>query len=135
MRLQEGAHIEAEPEHPYVSRGALKLAAALDRFAFDPSGRVCLDISASAGGFTEVLLARGARRVYAVDVGREQLHARLRGNPAITSLEETDIRTLGPERLTERPDAAVIDVSFISLMLILPGARPAHALPPRGWSR
>jgi len=118
--LPEDAELQATPEHPYVSRGALKLVAALDHFGFDPLGRVCLDVGASTGGFTEVLLARGARRVYAVDVGHEQLHARLRGNPAVISLEETDIRTLDPARLAERPDATVIDVSFISLKLILP---------------
>ena len=118
--LPEDAELQATPEHPYVSRGALKLVAALDHFGFDPLGRVCLDVGASTGGFTEVLLARGARRVYAVDVGHEQLHARLRGNPVVISLEETDIRTLDPARLAERPDATVIDVSFISLKLILP---------------
>ena len=107
-------------DHPWVSRGALKLIAALDHFGFDPSGRVCLDVGASTGGFTEVLLARGARHVTAVDVGRDQLHARLRGRPDVTSLEETDIRTLEPARLAEPPDFATVDVSFISLKLVLP---------------
>ena len=107
-------------DHPWVSRGALKLIAALDHFGFDPAGRVCLDVGASTGGFTEVLLARGARRVVAVDVGRGQLHPRLRGHPNLTSLEETDIRTLDPARLGELPDLATIDVSFISLKLVLP---------------
>lgn len=114
------AQLTAEAEHPWVSRGALKLIAALDHFGFDPAGRVCLDVGASTGGFTEVLRARGARRVYAVDVGRGQLHPRLAGDPAIVSLESTDVRTLDPARLTERPDLAVIDVSFISLKLVLP---------------
>jgi 23S rRNA (cytidine1920-2'-O)/16S rRNA (cytidine1409-2'-O)-methyltransferase len=113
------AHLEAS-DHPWVSRGALKLIAALDHFGFDPSGRVCLDVGASTGGFTEVLLARGARHVTAVDVGRDQLHARLRGRPDVTSLEETDIRTLEPARLAEPPDFATVDVSFISLKLVLP---------------
>ncbi len=113
------ARLEAS-DHPWVSRGALKLIAALDHFGFDPAGRVCLDVGASTGGFTEVLLARGARRVTAVDVGRDQLHARLLGHPDIVSLEETDIRTLDPSRLDEPPDFATADVSFISLKLVLP---------------
>src|SRR6185369_4608330 len=74
------AVLQAAPEHQWVSRGGVKVAAALDHFGFDPAGRICLDVGASTGGFTDVLLARGARRVYAVDVGRDQLHARLRGN-------------------------------------------------------
>jgi 23S rRNA (cytidine1920-2'-O)/16S rRNA (cytidine1409-2'-O)-methyltransferase len=118
--ISEAAAIEAEAEHPYVSRGGLKLAAALDRFGLDVKDRVCLDVGASTGGFTEVLLERGARRVYAVDVGRGQLHARLRGNERIISIEDTDIRTLDGARLTEQPDFATIDVSFISLKLVLP---------------
>jgi 23S rRNA (cytidine1920-2'-O)/16S rRNA (cytidine1409-2'-O)-methyltransferase len=117
------AVIEAAPEHPWVSRGGLKLVAALDHFAFDPAGRASLDVGASTGGFTEVLLARGARCVYAVDVGHGQLHPRLRERPEVVSLEETDIRTLDPARLTEPPDFAVVDVSFISLKLILPALR------------
>jgi 23S rRNA (cytidine1920-2'-O)/16S rRNA (cytidine1409-2'-O)-methyltransferase len=116
--VSDAAALEATPEHPWVSRGALKLAAALDQFGFDPAGRVCLDAGASTGGFTEVLLARGARRVYAVDVGRDQLHARLRGRADIVSMEATDIRKL--DSLPEPPDFAVADVSFISLKLILP---------------
>ncbi|HJY19438.1 MAG TPA: SAM-dependent methyltransferase, partial [Xanthobacteraceae bacterium] len=80
------AIIAAEPEHPYVSRGGVKLAGALDHFGIDVVGRVCLDVGASTGGFTEVLLARGAKRVYAVDVGTGQLHPRLRGREDIVSL-------------------------------------------------
>jgi 23S rRNA (cytidine1920-2'-O)/16S rRNA (cytidine1409-2'-O)-methyltransferase len=120
------AVLRAEPAHPYVSRGGLKLAAALDHFRsnpiFDPRGRVCLDVGASTGGFTELLLARGARRIYAVDVGRGQLHRSLRARPEIVSIEATDIRLLDPARLTERPGFLVIDVSFISLKLVLPAA-------------
>ena len=116
------ARLEAS-DHPWVSRGAFKLIAALDHFGFDPAGRVCLDVGASTGGFTEVLLARGARRVTAVDVGRAQLHERLRGHPAVTSLEETDIRALDPPRLGELPDFATVDVSFISLKLVMPALR------------
>lgn len=119
------ACIEASPAHPYVSRGGLKLAAALDHFNFDPKGRVCLDVGASTGGFTEVLLARGAKRVFAVDVGRGQLHESLRGRAEVEPLEETDIRTLSPSCFEEMPDLVVVDVSFISLKLVLP---PALAL-------
>jgi 23S rRNA (cytidine1920-2'-O)/16S rRNA (cytidine1409-2'-O)-methyltransferase len=118
--ISEAAAIEAEAEHPYVSRGGIKLAAALDRFGLDVRDRVCLDVGASTGGFTDVLLERGARRVYAIDVGRGQLHARLRDNEKIISIEDTDIRTLDGARLTEQPDFATIDVSFISLKLVLP---------------
>jgi 23S rRNA (cytidine1920-2'-O)/16S rRNA (cytidine1409-2'-O)-methyltransferase len=114
------AVINAAPEHPYVSRGGVKLAAALDAFALDVKGRICLDVGASTGGFTEVLLARGARRVYAVDVGSDQLHERLRGRADVFSLEQTDIRTLDLARLPEQPDLATVDVSFISLKLVLP---------------
>jgi 23S rRNA (cytidine1920-2'-O)/16S rRNA (cytidine1409-2'-O)-methyltransferase len=113
------ARLSATPVHPYVSRGGLKLAAALDHFKFDPNGRVCLDVGASTGGFTQVLLERGAIRVYAVDVGRAQLHESLHGNAAVLSIEESDIRTLSPARLAEPPDFATIDVSFISLKLVL----------------
>ena len=118
--ISDAATIEAEPEHPYVSRGGVKLVAALDHFAFDVKNRVCLDVGASTGGFAEVLLLRGARRVYAVDVGRDQLHARLRHNDKIMSIEATDIRTPDPSRFTEQPDFASVDVSFISLKLVLP---------------
>jgi 23S rRNA (cytidine1920-2'-O)/16S rRNA (cytidine1409-2'-O)-methyltransferase len=118
--ISERAAIEAAPEHPYVSRGGIKLAAALDRFGLDVKGCICLDVGASTGGFTEVLIERGARCVYAVDVGRGQLHARLRGNEKIISIEHTDIRTLDAAQLAERPDFATIDASFISLKLVLP---------------
>ena len=118
--ISEEAAIEAAPEHPYVSRGGIKLAAALDRFGLDVEDRICLDVGASTGGFTEVLIERGARRVYAVDVGRGQLHARLRDNEKIISIEHTDIRTLDAAQLAERPDFATIDASFISLKLVLP---------------
>ena len=116
------AVLQAEPAFPWVSRGGVKLAAAFDRFAFDPNGRDCLDVGASTGGFTEVLLARGARRVYAVDVGQGQLHANLRARPEVLSFEQTDIRALAPALLPEPPTLAVIDVSFISLKLVLPAA-------------
>ena len=104
---------------PYVSRGGHKLAAALDAFSIDPAGLVCLDVGASTGGFTDVLLQRGAARVYAVDVGRGQLAESLRRDERIVSMERTNARTLTAETLPEPVDLAVIDVSFISLALIL----------------
>jgi 23S rRNA (cytidine1920-2'-O)/16S rRNA (cytidine1409-2'-O)-methyltransferase len=104
---------------PYVSRGGHKLAAALDAFVIDPAGRICLDAGASTGGFTDVLLQRGARRVYAVDVGRGQLAESLRQDERVVSLERTNARSLTPSSLPEPIDLAVIDVSFISLTLVL----------------
>jgi len=118
--IAPGARIEAEPEHPYASRGGLKLAAALDAFGLDPAGRVGLDVGASTGGFTDVLLARGAFHVHALDVGRGQLHPRLAGDPRVTNREGTDIRSLGPDALVPPPDLASVDVSFIGLRLVLP---------------
>jgi 23S rRNA (cytidine1920-2'-O)/16S rRNA (cytidine1409-2'-O)-methyltransferase len=114
------APLSATPAHPYVSRGGLKLAAALDHFGFDPSGRACLDVGASTGGFTQVLIERGARLVVAVDVGRDQLHASLRKRADVVSLEQTDIRTLAVSSLPALLELAVVDVSFISLRLVLP---------------
>jgi 23S rRNA (cytidine1920-2'-O)/16S rRNA (cytidine1409-2'-O)-methyltransferase len=102
----------------YVSRGAYKLLAAFDHWSIDPSDRVGLDVGASTGGFTEVLLERGARRVYAVDVGYGQLHYRLRKDPRVVSMERTNVRYL--ESLPEPIELAVADVSFISLRLALP---------------
>jgi 23S rRNA (cytidine1920-2'-O)/16S rRNA (cytidine1409-2'-O)-methyltransferase len=118
--LAQTAVLTAQAPHPYVSRGALKLAEALDVFGFDPKDRVCLDVGASTGGFTDLLLKRGARHVVAVDVGRDQLHASLRGDPRVTSLEGCDIRSLTAADLSEPPTLAAIDVSFISLRLVLP---------------
>ena len=108
----------AEPE-PWVSRGGHKLAAALDAFGIDPTGSVALDVGASTGGFTDVLLQRGATRVYAVDVGRGQLAERLRADPRVVSMERTNARTLTAAALPEPVDLVVIDVSFISLDLVL----------------
>jgi len=122
------AKLTAEPAFPWVSRGGVKLAHALDRLGIDVAGHVCLDVGASTGGFTEVLIAKGARRVYAVDVGRGQLHARLRERADIVALEETDIRALDPARMAEPPDVVVVDVSFISLKHVLaPALRLAAA--------
>jgi 23S rRNA (cytidine1920-2'-O)/16S rRNA (cytidine1409-2'-O)-methyltransferase len=114
--------IEARAPHPYVSRGGVKLAAALDAFGFDPRGLVCLDVGASTGGFTEVLLARGAARVYAVDVGHGQLHPKVLGNRRVVSLEGTDARSLDRRLIPEPIDLLAADVSFISLRLVLPAA-------------
>jgi 23S rRNA (cytidine1920-2'-O)/16S rRNA (cytidine1409-2'-O)-methyltransferase len=115
------ARIAAAAAFPWVSRGGVKLAHALDALAIDPTGKTCLDVGASTGGFTEVLLARGAQRVFAVDVGRDQLHPRLRARPEVVSLEATDIRALEAARIAPA-DLVVIDVSFISLRLALPAA-------------
>ncbi len=104
---------------PFVSRGGHKLAAALDAFEVDPAGRVCLDAGASTGGFTDVLLQRGASRVYAVDVGRGQLAEILRRDERVVSMERTNARSLTSTTLSEPIDLAVIDVSFISLGLVL----------------
>jgi 23S rRNA (cytidine1920-2'-O)/16S rRNA (cytidine1409-2'-O)-methyltransferase len=121
----------AEPDHPYVSRGALKLAAGLDAFGIDPAGMTAIDVGASTGGFTELLLERGARRVYAIDVGYGQLAWKLRQDPRVVVLERANVRTLEPERVPEPCDLAVVDVSFISLTLVLP--RIAELLgPPAG---
>jgi 23S rRNA (cytidine1920-2'-O)/16S rRNA (cytidine1409-2'-O)-methyltransferase len=114
------AALRAQPAFEYVSRGGVKLAAALDRFDIDAAGRVCLDVGASTGGFTDVLLRRGAKHVYAVDVGHGQLHDDLRAAPRVTSLEKQDIRKLDVGALPEAPDLAVADVSFISLKAVLP---------------
>src|SRR5712692_10275955 len=109
------AALTAEPAVPWVSRGGVKLDGALARFGVAIADRVCVDVGASTGGFTQVLLARGARRVYAVDVGTGQLHPSLRADSRIVSIEETDIGRLDPSRLVERPDVIAVDVSFISL--------------------
>jgi 23S rRNA (cytidine1920-2'-O)/16S rRNA (cytidine1409-2'-O)-methyltransferase len=117
-RLSIDAAIEARPAHPYVSRGALKLAHALDHFEVPVAGRVALDVGASTGGFSELLLERGAAKVYAVDVGREQLHASLRSEERLVSLEGTDARALAG-KIPEPVELIVVDVSFISLTLVL----------------
>lgn len=106
----------------HVSRGAEKLIAALDAFDLDPSGRIALDVGASTGGFTEILLARGAARVYAVDVGRGQLHGSFADDDRVVSLEGTDSRTLDSILIPEPVGAIAADVSFISLTLALPAA-------------
>jgi len=118
--IARDAELAAAPAHPFVSRGGVKLAAAIEACAIDVAGRICLDVGASTGGFTQALLERGARRVYAIDVGRGQLHPTLAADPRVVSIEATDIRALDPAALPEPPSLVVIDVSFISLKLVLP---------------
>lgn len=120
--LDEAAALIAEPAHPWVGRGALKLAAALELWPVTVQGRTVLDVGASTGGFTEVCLARGAARVFAVDVGRGQLHPKLRGDERVVSLEGTDARALTRDRIPEPPDLVVCDASFIGLAKVLPAA-------------
>jgi 23S rRNA (cytidine1920-2'-O)/16S rRNA (cytidine1409-2'-O)-methyltransferase len=113
------AQLEVDRDRRWVGRGALKLAGALDRFRLSAEGRVAVDVGASTGGFTELLLERGARRVYAVDVGYGQLHQRLREDPRVVVLERLNARQLGREQVPERCDLGVIDVSFISILKLL----------------
>ena len=127
------AVVQAQPAHPYVSRGGVKLAGALEQYPIEIENHVCLDVGASTGGFTEVLLANGASMVFAIDVGHGQLHPSLHGHPKIVSMEATDIRSFEDKRLPMRPDVVVIDVSFISLKAVLPvalslAASPMHLL-------
>jgi 23S rRNA (cytidine1920-2'-O)/16S rRNA (cytidine1409-2'-O)-methyltransferase len=129
FQMSANASVEYIKPHPYVSRGALKLAGALDRFKLSPAGLVCLDIGASTGGFTDMLLERGARRVYAIDVGHGQLAAKLKRDERVVSREGVNARELNSERVPEPPEAIVADVSFIGLRLALP---PALAMAPGG---
>ncbi|HSK09279.1 MAG TPA: TlyA family RNA methyltransferase [Vicinamibacterales bacterium] len=123
--IAEAAAVDlARPDHPYVGRGGLKLAHALDAFAIAAEGREALDIGASTGGFTDVLLQRGARRVVALDVGHGQLDWRLRTDPRVVVIEGLNARYLEPSHLPGPVDLAVIDVSFISLSQILPRVPP-----------
>jgi 23S rRNA (cytidine1920-2'-O)/16S rRNA (cytidine1409-2'-O)-methyltransferase len=127
-QVDDSAAVEVEQPPPYVSRGGEKLAHALDALAVDPVGRDCLDVGASTGGFTDVLLQRGAARVIALDVGYGQLHERLRRDDRVTVLERVNAREL--RELPFAPELVVADVSFISLRLALP---PALALARPGW--
>ena len=133
MKPSEGiaadAVLHAHPAHPFVSRGGVKLSGALELYPIEIENHVCLDVGASTGGFTEVLLANGASLVFAIDVGRGQLHASLQENPKIVSMEATDIRKFEGKRLPARPDIVVIDVSFISLKAVLPVALSLAAAP------
>ncbi len=127
--VPDNAALQAQPAHPYVSRGGVKLAGALEHYPIEIEDHICLDVGASTGGFTEVLLANGAGLVFAIDVGRDQLHPSLQGHPKIVSMQETDIRGFEGKRLPQRPDVVVIDVSFISLKTVLPVALSLAAAP------
>jgi 23S rRNA (cytidine1920-2'-O)/16S rRNA (cytidine1409-2'-O)-methyltransferase len=127
-QVDDAAELVVEQPPPYVSRGGRKLANALDALGVDPAGRDALDIGASTGGFTDVLLQRGARRVIALDVGYGQLHPRLRDDPRVTVLERTNVREL--RELPFAPDLITCDVSFISVRTALP---PAFGLAAPGW--
>jgi 23S rRNA (cytidine1920-2'-O)/16S rRNA (cytidine1409-2'-O)-methyltransferase len=120
--LDEQTAITLKPTRKYVGRGALKLEAALDHFKINVRGKTALDIGASTGGFTDCMLQRGAEKVYAVDVGHGQLDWKLRNDPRVVVLEKINARSLSREHIRERVDVCVIDVSFISLTLILPNA-------------
>ena len=119
-RVPADAEIEIIEDLPYVSRGGLKLEAALKHFGIDVKGKVCVDIGASTGGFTDCLLKHGAKRVYAVDVGYGQLHWKLRNDPRVVNIERTNIRYMPRERIPDEIDFVCVDVSFISLEKVLP---------------
>ncbi|NLC58789.1 MAG: TlyA family RNA methyltransferase [Armatimonadetes bacterium] len=130
-RLPADAPLEVRGDAiPYVGRGGLKLERALDVFGINPAGRVAMDVGASTGGFTDVLLQRGAAHVFAIDVGYGQLAWKLRTDPRVTVRDRTNIRSLRPGDLPQTPDLAVIDVSFISLAKVLPAVR--DLLAPQG---
>lgn len=130
--VDPGAEIVVLQRPPFVSRGGFKLAAAIEHFGISVTGRVCLDIGASTGGFTDCLLQNGAARVHAVDVGAGQLAWSLRNDPRVVVHERINARALQPEDIGERVDLLVCDVSFISVTLILPAAVALLAEPPRG---
>jgi 23S rRNA (cytidine1920-2'-O)/16S rRNA (cytidine1409-2'-O)-methyltransferase len=128
--IAEGAVLSLKSDPcPYVSRGGLKLKAALDEFSLAAEGRVCLDVGASTGGFTDCLLQAGALRVYAIDVGTAQLDSRLKKDPRVVSREQTHAKLLKPEWFSPRPSLAVMDVSFISSAQVLPFVIPCLSVP------
>ena len=131
LRDDQPLEVRGEP-HPWVSRGGVKLAHALAHFALDPAGRICLDVGASTGGFTHVLLTHGAARVYAVDVGHGQLDWRLRTDPRVAVLERTNARHLDAARVPEPIGALVCDASFIGLRTVLPA--PLALCAPGTWA-
>ena len=132
MRIAVDTALEVRGKaHPWVSRGGVKLAHALDHFAIDPTGLICLDIGASTGGFTDVLLQRGARRVYAVDVGHGQLDWRLRGDDRVVVLERVNARYLTREQVPEAAELITCDASFIGLEIVLPA--PLALAQPGAW--
>jgi 23S rRNA (cytidine1920-2'-O)/16S rRNA (cytidine1409-2'-O)-methyltransferase len=121
QKIREDALIEIlQPPCPYVSRGGVKLEGAIKGFGINVEGKVCLDVGASTGGFTDCLLQHGAKRVYAVDVGWGQLHWKLRNDPRVICLEKKNIRYLPKEEIPEEVDLVTIDTSFISLKLVIP---------------
>lgn len=122
--VSSDAAIRVDEGPRYVSRGGLKLEAALDSFEIDVSGLVTIDVGASTGGFTDCLLQRGASRVYAVDVGYGQLDWRLRQDPRVVVMERTNVRHLNPDQLADRPEFFTVDCSFISLRVVLPSVAP-----------
>ncbi len=126
--VKDEVRLEVTGGEPYVSRAGRKLEAALDRFGVDPAGRVCLDVGASTGGFTDCLLQRGASRVYAVDVGYGQLDYGLRNDPRVVVMERVNARHLPPDALPEPVSLVTLDVSFISLAKVLPAVLP-HGVP------
>jgi 23S rRNA (cytidine1920-2'-O)/16S rRNA (cytidine1409-2'-O)-methyltransferase len=130
--LHDGMRIRYQPAHPYVSRAGVKLASALDRFALSPAGCICLDVGASTGGFTEVLLERGAARVYCVDVGHGQFHPRLLTTGRVVLLEGVNARDLGRSQIPEIPQVVTADLSFISLRRGRGPARTRAA--PSAWA-
>ena len=124
-RIAQNARIRVKgPEHPYVSRGGVKLEGALEEFSLEVAGLIALDVGASTGGFSDCLLQRGAKRVYALDVGRGQLHNKLRQDPRVESIEGQNVRELAADALDEKADLIVMDLSFISLKLALPPVLP-----------
>jgi 23S rRNA (cytidine1920-2'-O)/16S rRNA (cytidine1409-2'-O)-methyltransferase len=127
-QVDEDAELTVKGGRPYVSRGGEKLANGLDRLGVDPGGLDCIDVGSSTGGFTDLLLQRGARRVIAVDVGTHQLHEKLRGDPRVTVMEQTNARELA--ELPFAPELVVCDVSFISVRIALP---PVLGLAAPGW--
>lgn len=130
-KFRNDVDIEVRQPLKFVSRGGLKLEGALKHFPFNPKGAVCLDVGASTGGFSDVLLHEGAEKIYAVDVGHGQLHYKLQKDPRVINLEKTHVRLLTMELIPEPVDALVIDTSFISLTKVLPHAWPF--LKPGGW--
>ncbi len=130
-KFRSDVEVEVRETLKYVSRGGLKLEKALSHFPFDPKGATCMDVGASTGGFTDVLLQRGAEKVYAVDVGHSQLHYKMQHDPRVINLEKTHVRLLTKALIPESVDAIVIDTSFISLTKVLPHAWPF--LKEGGW--
>ncbi len=123
--IREGVRVEVlAPREPFVSRAGRKLAHALDHFGVDPAGWICLDVGASTGGFTDCLLQRGAARIYALDVGYGQLEQRLRNDPRVVAMDRINARYLAPDALPEPCDLITVDVSFISLLKVVPALLP-----------